>query len=81
MVNLERDEAMLVRLDENALHEMKWRAREVFAPARHGHTLEALARGLGVNTYKGLLTYAQSFGGIMWDGDDTKSCVTSCRCR
>ena len=64
---------MLVRLDENSLYEMKWHAREVFAPARHGRTLEALARGLGANSYKGLLTYAQEFGGIMWDGDNSKA--------
>jgi hypothetical protein len=56
---------MQVRLDENALHKMKWHAREVLAPARHGHTLEALARGLGANTYRGPLTYARNFGGIM----------------
>ena len=56
---------MQVRLDENALHEMKWHAREALAPARHGHTLEALGRGLGANAYKGLLTYARNFSEIM----------------
>ncbi len=64
---------MLVRLDVNSLHRMKWQAREVFAPARHGHTLEALARGLGLDTYKGLLTHADNYGGILWDGDDSKA--------
>lgn len=64
---------MLVRLDEGRLHDMKWRAWEAFAPARHGHTLEALARGLGANTYQGLLTYAESYGGILWDGDDSRA--------
>lgn len=64
---------MLVRLDENSLYAMKWHAREVFAPAGHGHTLEALARGLGANTYNGLLAYSQNYGGILWDGDDSRA--------
>ncbi len=65
MVVSARNNAIPVRLDENALHEMKWHAREALAPARHGHTLEALGRGLGANAYKGLLTYARNFSEIM----------------
>lgn len=64
---------MLVRLDGESLHKMKWHAREVFAPARHSHTLEALARGLGLSNYTGLLAYAESYGGILWDGDDSRA--------
>lgn len=64
---------MLVRLDEDSLNSMKWHAREVFAPAGHGHTLHALALGLGANTYGGLLAHARDYGGILWDGDDSRA--------
>lgn len=64
---------MLVRLDEGRLHDMKWRAREAFRPTPHGHTLEALARGLGANSCNGLLAYTENYGGILWDGEDSKA--------
>lgn len=64
---------MLVRLDEGRLHDMKWRAREAFRPAGHGHTIEALARGLGADSYHALLAYTENYGGILWDGDDSKA--------
>lgn len=64
---------MLVRLDGKRIFNMKWRAREAFAPARYCHAVEALARGLGTNTYKGLLTYAENYGGILWNGDDSRA--------
>lgn len=64
---------MLVRLDEGRLHNMKWRARKAFAPARHCDTLQALARGLGATDYGGLRIYAQDYGGILWDGDDSRA--------
>ncbi len=66
-------ETMLVRLDEGRLEKMKWRAREAFAPARLGHSLEALARGLGANTFAGLRAYAENYGGILWDGDGSRA--------
>lgn len=64
---------MLIRLDGDRLEKMKWRARDALAPAGHGHSLEALARGLGANTYSGLRVYAESYGGILWDGDDSRA--------
>lgn len=64
---------MLIRLDEGRLDKMKWRARDAFAPARHGHALEALARGLGANTYAGLRACAADYGGILWDGDESRA--------
>ncbi|WP_100962769.1 hypothetical protein [Bosea sp. FBZP-16] len=64
---------MLVRLDKATMADMKRSVRKLFPRAGHAHALEALARGLGANTFNDLRAYARDYGGILWDGDDKRA--------
>lgn len=64
---------MLVRLDRATMADMKRSVRKLFPGAGHAHALEALARGLGANSFSDLRAYARDYGGILWDGDDERA--------
>lgn len=63
----------LVRLDKTTIAKMKSEARAVFAGARHTHALEAIARGLGAQSFSQLRDYARDYGGVLWDRSEAES--------
>lgn len=64
---------VLVRLDKATLRQMKRDARVAFAGPRHAHALEAMARGLGADSFNELRDYARDYGAILWDGNDAEA--------
>lgn len=63
----------LIRLDRTTMATMKREARAVFADARHTHALEAIARGLGAQSFSQMRDYARDHGGILWDRSEAKA--------
>ncbi len=63
----------LIRLDKTTMARMKRDVRAVFAEARHTHALEAIARGLGAQSFSQLREYAKEHGGVLWDRSDTEA--------
>lgn len=61
---------VLVRLDTASLDQIKRDVRNHFPGVRHGHALEAVARGLGAGSYAALRHFAKEYGAILWNGDD-----------
>lgn len=57
----------LIRLDKASLRQMKRDASAVFTCVSHAQALEAMARGLGANSFNDLRRYAREYGAILWD--------------
>lgn len=64
---------VLVRLDKASLDQIKRDVRNHFPGVRHGHALEAVARGLGAGSYAALRHFAREYGAILWNGDDREA--------
>ncbi len=61
---------VLVRLDKASLDQIKRDVWVHFPNVKHGHALEAVARGLGAGSYAALRHFAHEYGAIRWNGDD-----------
>ncbi|MBA4222524.1 MAG: hypothetical protein C0458_17480 [Methylobacterium sp.] len=63
----------LIRLNKTTMAKMKRDARAVFTEARHTHALEAIARGLGAQSFSQLRDHARDYGGVLWDRSDAEA--------
>lgn len=65
----------LIRLDRASLRQMKRDASAIFACVSHAQALEAMARGLGANSFNDLRRYAHEYGAILWDGSEAEAAM------
>jgi hypothetical protein len=54
---------------------MKRDASAIFACVSHAQALEAMARGLGANSFNDLRRYAREYGAILWDGSEAEAAM------
>ncbi|WP_156410585.1 hypothetical protein [Bosea sp. Root381] len=63
---------LIVDISEPAVTQMKHALRANLPTVMNGHRIEALARGLGFNSYAALRHQGEKRGYALWDGKDAR---------